>query len=271
MKIGCVASHKNSKSTEFIRLISDQYKEIEIYDDLISIKDSDCNILVAVGGDGFVLRVLHKIFQYKKNKQISVYGLNRGTLGFLLNNFSSQDENLIEKINQASKVSLSPLKITMEDGSHKIHTIYAINEISLIRQTYQAVNIKVIINGETKIESLIGDGVMLSTEAGSTAYNLSAGGVIIPLGSNLLTITAINPFRPRGWHRAIINDDAIVEFEIQEDKKRPVLACADFHQFYFIKKVRAEIDKDFQYSLLFNEDTHLSTKIMNEQFLHAKL
>ena len=271
MKIGCIASHKNSKSTEFVRLISEQYKEIEIYDDLISIKESDCDILIAVGGDGFALRVLHKILQYKKNQQISVYGLNRGTLGFLLNNFSShEEENLIEKIYQASKVSLSPLRISMEDSSHKIHTIYAINEISLIRQTYQAVNIKLIVDGEVKIENLIGDGALLATEAGSTAYNLSAGGVIIPLGSNLLTITAINPFRPRGWHGAIISDNSIVEFEIQEDKKRPVLACADFHQFYFIKKVKAEIDKNFQYSLLFNENTHLSKKIMNEQFLHME-
>jgi NAD+ kinase len=269
MKLSCVASHKNSKSTEFIRLISQKYKEIKIYEDLASIKDSECDILIAVGGDGFVIRVLHKILQYKKNKQISVYGLNRGTLGFLLNNFSSyEEENLIDKIYRSSKVSLSPLQISMEDSSNKIHMIYAINEISLIRQTYQASNIQVILNGEVKIQNLIGDGVLLSTEAGSTAYNLSAGGVIIPLGSNLLTMTAINPFRPRGWNRAIIKDDSIVQFEIQEDKKRPVLACADFHQFYFIRKVKAKIDKNSQYNLLFNEDTHLSKKITNEQFLH---
>lgn len=270
MKIGCIASHKNSRSTELAALLSAKYPQIQRYDDLVSIKENDCDVLVTLGGDGFILRVLHKLLQYKKNSHTSIYGVNCGNLGFLLNNFSAQTENLIEKIHQASRVSLSPLKISMEDSSYKIHTINAINEISLIRQTYQAVNIKLVVNGNTKIENLIGDGVLLSTEAGSTAYNLSAGGVIIPLESKLMTITAINPFRPRGWHRAILSDDAVVEFEILEDAKRPVLACADFHQFYFIKRVTAQIDKDCQYSLLFNEENHLSTKIMDEQFLHAE-
>lgn len=267
MRIGCIASHKNDKSTKLLQVILEMYPDFVILDGLSMLDNSDIDVVIALGGDGFVLRVLHKIITYKKD--VKVYGINCGNLGFLLNTYDSSKNNLFEKISVAIPVKLSPLKVEMEDRSGKIHIVHAINEISLIRQTYQAVSIKVTVDGIVKLYNLVGDGVLLATGAGSAAYNLSAGGVIVPLESHLLTITAINPFRPRGWHRAILLDKVVVEFDVLDDVKRPVLACADFNQFYFIRSVKASIDNDVSYCILFDKESHLGDKIMDEQFLHC--
>lgn len=263
MKIGIIASHKNSKSMELLDLLTRVYPNLTLYEE-ISSKLQNSDIIVALGGDGFILRILHKIILCKNSPKI--YGINCGNLGFLLNNFDPNIDNLIEKIEKATLVTLSSLKIEMEDKSGKLHTIHAINEISLIRQTYQAVNIKVSIDTQVKIQSLIGDGVLLATSTGSAAYNFSAGGVILPLESKLLTITAINAFRPRRWKYAILEDKSVVEFEVLDSVERPVLACADFHQFYHIRLVKAYLDTSMTYSLLFDPASHLSNKIMDEQF-----
>ena len=268
MKIGCIASHRSAKSTELLEFIAYKYSDIALYDKIASLSDHDCDILIALGGDGFVLRVLHKLLQLNKHEQTSIYGINCGNIGFLLNDFDSETEDLMCKIKNASKIELSPLKIIIDDASKNGHKIYAINEISLIRQTYQAVNIEISVEDTVKIEHLIGDGVLLSTEAGSAAYNLSAGGAILPLGAGLMTMTPINPFRPRGWKGAILRDTSKIEFKILEDIKRPVLACADFHQFYFVKRISVFLDKGCKYSLLFDDNTSLSKKIMDEQFIH---
>jgi len=267
MRIGCIASHKNDKSTKLLQVILEMYPDFVMMDGLSTIGEFDLDVIIALGGDGFVLRVLHKIITYSKTTK--VYGINCGNLGFLLNNFDQSKGDLIDRIYNAIPVKLSPLKVEMEDRSGKTHSVHAINEISLIRQTYQAVSVKVTVDGVVKLYNLVGDGVLLATGAGSAAYNLSAGGVIVPLESHLLTMTAINPFRPRGWHRAILLDKVVVEFEVLDDVKRPVLACADFHQFYFIRSVKASIDKNVSYHLLFDEESHLGDKIMDEQFLHC--
>lgn len=263
MKIGIIASEKNQKSLDLLELILKQYPIIITIKTQNEIENCMCDVIIVLGGDGFTLRILHKIIRYKKD--IALYGINCGNVGFLLNNFDPT-QDLIEKIKKSIYAHLHPLLVELHDRHNEIHEIYAINEISLIRQTHQAVNIKISINNEIKIASLTGDGVLLSTTAGSAAYNYSAGGMILPLESQLVALTAINSFRPRGWHSAILTDDCLVEFEIMDYKQRSALACADFQQFYFIKYIKARVIKNVSYQLLFDKESHLSNKIMREQF-----
>lgn len=219
------------------------------------------DIIIAIGGDGFLLRVLHKYHYLNK----PVYGINCGSVGFLMN--SVAPEALLERIEQATLTILHPLimECTTQEGE-KI-TDFALNEVSLMRQSSQAAKIQIEIDGIIRLDSLACDGVLVSTPAGSTAYNLSAHGPILPIGTNLLALTPISPFRPRRWRGALLPDTAQVKFKIMEADKRPVNASADDSFIANVAEVSIHQDKTRGYKLLFDPDHNLEERILKEQFL----
>lgn len=222
---------------------------------------SQIDLLIALGGDGKMLHLLHKI----DNFGIPIYGINCGTVGFLMNSIN-KDADLISLINDAKQATLHPLRMTAIDRDDVVHQHFAVNEVSLLRQLSLAAKIRVSINGKARIESLICDGILASTPAGSTAYNLSLHGPIIPLGSQMLAMTPISPFRPRNWSGALLPSNSIIEFEVLESSQRPVSATADFIEVRNVKKVSIVEDQSLSFKILFDPDHSLDEKIIREQF-----
>lgn len=221
----------------------------------------EAEIIVALGGDGFMLETLHQHMHH----HTPVYGMNCGTVGFLMNTYRS--EHLLERLQQAEKVELHPLEMFAKtlDGSEV--TAQAINEVSLLRESRQAAKIRILIDEVVRLEELVCDGVLVSTPAGSTAYNLSAHGPIIPLGANLLALTPISAFRPRRWRGALLPHDARVKFEILQSDKRPVSAVADFTEVRDVKVVEVKENTAISLYLMFDQEHNLKERIIQEQFL----
>ena len=221
---------------------------------------ADCDVIVAVGGDGFMLDVLRAHMTSGK----PIYGFNRGTVGFMMND--AQDENLPERILDAEPTIIHPLvmKATTIDGHTE--TAMAINEISLFRETRQSARIRISINGVVRMESLTCDGVLLATPAGSTAYNLSAHGPILPINAHMLALTPISAFRPRRWRGALLPHDAVVEFEALECAKRPISGVADNQEVRDVAHVEAREARDIHMVLLFDRGQSLDERILSEQF-----
>jgi len=221
------------------------------------------DILVVFGGDGFMLRSLHQYQPLGK----PVYGINCGTVGFLMNesNISSKGE-LLERLESAKTTLLHPLKMSVKtcDGKASVH--HAINEVSLLRQTSQAAKIRIYINDIVRLDSLIGDGIILSTPAGSTAYNLSAHGPILPLDTQLLALTPLSAFRPRHWRGALLPNTAKVRFEVLDANFRSVSATADDRTVSYIQTVDVFQDASVSYNLLFDPGHNLEERILREQF-----
>lgn len=253
MKIAIVAS-RSSKSQEAYSKLKQSYA-----DSIVRVEESD--VIIALGGDGFMLSTLHQYIKAGK----PVYGMRRGTVGFLMNRFRSDD--LLERLVNSQVTTLHPLKMlaTTTNGEH--YEALAINEVSLLRQTRQSSRIGISINGQDKIQQLVGDGIMLATPAGSTAYNLSAHGPVLPLGSDILALTPISPFRPRRWKGAIIPASAHVKFSVQDCHKRPVSATADNFEVRDVDCVEVFEDKSISLKLLFDPDHSLEDRIINEQFI----
>jgi len=228
--------------------------------DFVSIEEAD--IIVALGGDGFILHLIHDIMPHKA----SIFGMNRGTIGFLLNDF--QEHNLIARINSSLPVTLHPLRmIAQTENGDQIEAL-AINEVSLLRQTQQTAKVRIRVDGKVRMEELVCDGVLLSTPAGSTAYNLSAHGPIIPMNSDIMAMTPISAFRPRRWKGALLPQSAHVTFEIIEPLKRPVSAVADTTEVRHITKVDIRQDRSIKINLLFDSNHTLEERIFNEQFIY---
>ena len=222
-----------------------------------SIKKSE--IIVIGGGDGFMLKTIKKF--YKLNKPF--YGINCGSIGFLLNKYVSKD--IHTKINRAKVTTIYPLQINTINKARKKKLFLAVNELSLLRQSKQTAFLKLKINQKVLIKKLIGDGVLLSTPAGSTAYNLSVNGPILSLNSKKLAITPISPFRPRRWRGRIVSDKNIVYISNLDPKKRPVAAVADNNEIRNIISVKVKINKKIKFKLLFNSSESLFKKIKSEQ------
>ena len=220
----------------------------------------EAGIVVALGGDGFMLETLHRLL----GRGVAVYGMNRGSVGFLMNDYVEDD--LPERLMQAQAATLHPLRMQAEVADGPTQEALAINEVSLLRETRQAAKIRIIVDGKTRIEELICDGILLSTPAGSTAYNLSAHGPIVPLGANLLPLTPISAFRPRRWRGALLPTDARVVFEVAEAGKRPVAAVADYTEVRDVRRVTVWEDRSVTLTLLFDPDHNLSERIIAEQF-----
>lgn len=218
------------------------------------------DVIIVLGGDGFMLRTLHQFQSLEK----PVYGLNCGTVGFLMNAY--QETDLLSRLKAAKETVLHPLKMMTTDISGKRIAAYAINEVSLLRQTAQAAKIRIYVDQILRLDTLVCDGVLIATPAGSTAYNLSAHGPIIPINANLLALTPISAFRPRRWRGALLPDTACVTLEILEPDKRPASASADGHEVRNAQKVEVYSDPQTQYRLLFDPHHNLEERILGEQF-----
>ncbi|MBS9477820.1 NAD kinase [Ancylobacter radicis] len=220
----------------------------------------EADIVVALGGDGFMLQTLHRF----RDSGIPIYGMNRGSVGFLMNSFRQDD--LPARIAAAQRVVIHPLMMEATDVNGRLHRAPAINEVSLIRQSYQASKLRIAIDGKMRMEELICDGVLVATPAGSTAYNLSAQGPILPIGTPLLAVTPISAFRPRRWRGALVPDRARVDIAVLESEKRPVNATADHFQVLNVVAVRAKLDPNSSMTMLVDRDHSMEERILREQF-----
>lgn len=241
---------------------ADTAKELQAVHDWVPIEEADA--IVALGGDGFMLSTLHTMLDNRKVKP--VYGINRGTVGFLMNKYRA-GVKLIDKINRAKAITISPLRMEAITQDGKAHVENAINEVSLLRETRQTAKMEVSVDDKVRIKELVGDGVLVATPAGSTAYNLSANGPILPLDSQLLALTPISAFRPRRWRGAILPARSRIFFQVKEPGKRPVAAVADQKEVRDIAEVSIEIARDSELTLLFDPGHALDERIVAEQFV----
>ena len=218
------------------------------------------DVIVALGGDGLMLATLQRFMNSGK----PIYGMHRGTVGFLMNDYS--DQGLLERLAAAQVTVIHPLLMRARDAAGRLHRHRAINEVSLFRQTYQAAKLRVLVDGKERLAELVADGILLATPAGSTAYNLSVQGPIIPIGAPLLALTSISPFRPRRWHGALLPDRARVKIEVLEAGKRPVAAVADHDEVRSVRSVEISLDHATAMHMLFDPGHSLDERILGEQF-----
>ena len=238
------------KSKTFNKKILKKYKNCS---------PSQCEVIVVIGGDGFMLHTLKKYQKYRK----PFYGINKGTFGFLMNKFKSED--ILKNISKSKSVSISPLEMKAVNKKNKIISAIAINEISLLRQSRQTASLRIENNKKILIKRLISDGVLVSTPAGSTAYNLSVHGPILSLDSKKIAITPISPFRPRRWKGKILSSSSIIKIMNLNILKRPVSVVADNIEVRNIKTVKIKINSKIKFRLLYDKNNSLSKKIKLEQ------
>jgi NAD+ kinase len=220
----------------------------------------DAQVIVALGGDGFMLETLHRTLKAPR----PIYGMNRGSVGFLMNEF--EPEGLLDRINSAERAVIHPLSMTAIDSQRRNHRALAINEVSLLRQTRQTAKLRLSIDGTVRMEELVCDGVLVATPAGSTAYNLSAHGPIIPLTGEVLALTPISVFRPRRWRGALLPHAARVTVEVLEADKRPVSAVADNFEVRDVSEVHISENRDVNLTMLFDAGRSLEERVLAEQF-----
>ncbi len=221
---------------------------------------ADADVIVALGGDGFMLQTLHKFMTSGK----PIYGMHRGTVGFLMNDYGV--EKLKERLAAAQSTVIHPLLMHAIDVNGRVQEFHAINEVSVYRQSYQAARLRILVDGKERLSELVADGVLVATPAGSTAYNLSAQGPIIPIDASLLALTPISPFRPRRWRGALLPDKAQVAIEVLEAAKRPAAAVADHDEVRDVQRVDVSMDRRIAINLLFDADHSLDERILREQF-----
>ena len=217
------------------------------------------NIIIVLGGDGFMLQTLKKLHKYKK----PFYGINSGNYGFLMNKFSS--ENIIKNLNKANMISISPLEMTVKNNNNQIRKSLAINEVSILRQSRQAASLSIKHGSKQIIKKLVSDGVLVSTPAGSTAYNLSVHGPILSLNSKKLSIAPISPFRPRRWKGKIVNDKLNITITNLNPTKRPISAVADNLEVRNAKSILVKTNNKIKFNLLYDKNRSLQKKIKIEQ------
>lgn len=222
---------------------------------------SNADAIIVLGGDGTMLEALHHHLAHN----IPIYGMNRGSVGFLMNPYHA--ENLPERLQLAETIALHPLRMQATDRSGKMFEAVAFNEVSIYRETRQSAHLSLTINGVSRMTDMVGDGVMVATPAGSTAYNLSARGPIIPLGSNVVALTPISPFRPRAWRGALLPDNSVITIGNNNPDKRPLSATADFTEVRDVISVTIQADLQTTVPLLFNPEHNLEERIFNEQFV----
>ena len=252
MKIAIIAS-EFGEAGQAAQLLRNRFKAV-------STKEAD--VIVALGGDGFMLQTLHAYM----GRNIPIFGMNKGTVGFLMNEFG--DEDLIERLTQAESYTMHPLRMRATRCDGEVVEYLAVNEVSLLRETRQAAKIRISIDGKVRMPEMVGDGVLVATPAGSTAYNLSAHGPIIPLGADLLALTPLSAFRPRRWRGALLPRHVCVEFSINQPQKRPVSAVADMHEVRDVRHVVVEEAPDVSFTLMFDKEHTLAERIFTEQFAY---
>ncbi len=226
-----------------------------------TVSEDEAEVIVALGGDGFMLETLHRFIPNCR----PIFGMNRGTVGFLMNEYRA--DGLMERLDKAKQQTLHPLRMTVKTVSGETAEAVAINEVSLLRETRLAARIKIHVDNRVMMEQLIADGVLVATPAGSTAYNLSAHGPIIPLGTDLLALTPISAFRPRRWRGALLPIKSKIRLEIMNPKYRPVSAVADQTEVRDVTEVEIAEDKSVELNLLFDPHHSLDERILLEQFV----
>lgn len=220
----------------------------------------EAEAIVALGGDGFMLQCMHRYL----DSGLPIYGMNRGSVGFLMNVYAV--DGLLERVDNAKKIVLRPLQMKgYLDNGDTVEAL-AINEVALTRDTHQAAKIRISVDGKVRLEELIADGILVATPAGSTAYNLSAHGPIIPIEANILALTPISAFRPRRWRGAMLSRGAEVLFEVLEHEKRPILATADSKELRRVLRVEVRESRDHELNLLYDPEHNLEERIISEQF-----
>lgn len=249
-KIAFVASSSSGAEQALVRL-KERYENVD---------PADADVIVALGGDGLMLETLHRYL----SRDIPIYGMNRGTVGFLMNRY--REDNLLERLQASEPITLNPLLMHTRDTDGVENTARAINEVSLLRQTRQAAQLRISVDDKVQLKDLVCDGFIVATPAGSTAYNLSAHGPIVPLGTSLLALTPISAFRPRRWRGALLPDTAKVTLDILNPAKRPVSAVADFTEIRNVARVEITQDRATSLNLLFDPEHNLEDRIIAEQF-----
>jgi NAD+ kinase len=227
-----------------------------------NVSPGKADVVVALGGDGLMLRTLHRLMKSGK----PIYGMHRGTVGFLMNEYS--EDRLHERLAAADTAVIHPLIMRARDVRGRLSVHHAINEVSLFRQTYQVARLTILVDGKERLPELMGDGVLVATPAGSTAYNLSALGPIIPIDAPLLALTPISPFRPRRWRGALLPDRAHVTIRVLDPVRRPVAAVADHTEVRAVREVEIDMDHGISIQMLFDPGHSLDERILREQFGH---
>jgi NAD+ kinase len=218
------------------------------------------DVVVALGGDGLMLQTLHRLMSTSR----PIYGMHRGTVGFMMNEF--REDGLAERLAAAETAVIHPLLMRARDVDGRAHEHRAVNEVSLFRQIYQAARLRVLIDGKVRLPELVADGILVATPAGSTAYNFSVQGPIIPIDSPLLAVTPISPFRPRRWRGALLPDKARVTIEVLDAERRPVAAVADHVEVRSVRSVDIAMDHAVAMHMLFDPGHSLDERILSEQF-----
>jgi NAD+ kinase len=258
-----MANNKN-KFENIAIVASDHQDAREAADRLISryghSDPKDADAIVALGGDGLMLQTLHA----HMNAHIPIYGMHRGSVGFLMNDYNEED--LLGRLDAAKTSIIHPLRMQVRGDDGNSQEALAINEVALFRASYQAAKLKISVDGKVRMEEMICDGVLVATPAGSTAYNHSAYGPILPINAQLLALTPISPFRPRRWRGALLPNDARVRVEVLEADKRPVNAVADHTEFRSVLDILVEQDSSIDMHMMFDSDHALDERILAEQF-----
>jgi len=250
MRIAFLASEAPLAQTA-LSVLSERYGSVAV---------EAADVIVALGGDGFMLHTLRDTV----NLNIPIYGMNRGTVGFLMNSYGEGE--LLERLEAASEEIIHPLRMCAKDRAGKMHAAMAINEVSLLRQGPQAAKLKISVDGRQRMAELVCDGALVSTPAGSTAYNFSAHGPILPIGADVLALTAIAAFRPRRWRGALLPSGATVRFDVIDAAKRPVMAEADSVSFKEIDWVEIQTERGISHKILFDPGHGLEERLISEQF-----
>jgi NAD+ kinase len=243
------------RAQEALATLLDQREWVEV---------EDADAVVVLGGDGFMLQTLHAMID--AGRVLPAFGMNLGTVGFLMNRYDKRAA-IAARVARARRWTISPLRVEAITQDGETHEMCAINEISLLRETRQTAKIEVTVGDRVRIKELVCDGVLVATPAGSTAYNLSANGPILPLDSRMLALTPISPFRPRRWRGAILPDRMKIILRVLDPAKRPVAAVADQKELRDIAEVRLEIARDRELTLLFDPGQSLEERIVAEQFI----
>lgn len=259
-QIGVIAASSNQKANKIKDDIIKKYKFIDLTNS--SSTNNNCDLLIAIGGDGLMLHLFHKF----QNNPIPIYGINCGTVGFLMNSYNDNDD-IITKLSASVETKINPLRLRAIDANKNKHNLIAINEVTISRSSSQSVKLSIDVNSKNRISSLSADGVLVATPAGSTAYNFSAGGPIIPFGSKILTLTPICPFRPRKWHGALLPTKSKVRIKALDYHKRPAIATADFSQVENIVEANISQDKSVIFTIVFDPNHSLEERIIKEQFI----
>jgi len=245
-----IIADNNLKSTKMKNKIQKKIKNIKI---------NKKNVTIVIGGDGFMLKTLKN----NKNKSKLFYGINSGNYGFLMNKFS--EKNIAKNLNKSKLISISPLEMKVKTRNNKIKNSIAINEVSILRQSRQAASLSIKVGKKIIIKNLMSDGVLVSTPAGSTAYNLSVHGPILGLNSKKLSISPISAFRPRGWKGKIVNDKSLIEIKNLNSKKRPISSVADNIEYRNARIIKIKTNKKIKFNLLYDSNRSLQKKIKLEQ------